>query len=702
MKNYCLFLLVMLFVGIEVSAQKKKITAEQLAKGLDDLETTLPWIGKWQDNEHFIVNKGRVSYLVDAATGKETPYTREQQHVVGLMYRVQTKGGEIYYSDGKELKQLTYTTAEEKNPVLSPDSKWVAFTRDNNLYAIQIETGQEVQYTFDGTDLIMNGYASWVYYEEILGRVSNYRSFWWSPDSKHIAFFRCDDTNVPVFPIYNSTGQHGFLENTRYPKAGDPNPEVKVGVVDVTGGKVIWADFNEKEDQYFGEPFWRPDGSSFLIQWMPREQNNLKLYDIDLATGVKKEIYDEKQTTWVDWITKFQWVKDGFMMVRDFDGWEQIYLYGHNGALKSKISTGRKWNTEIQKVDEAARIVYFTSRGEISTREDLYCASFNGKNQRRLTFGDYNHSKILISPNNKYVVTICENVSTPPQMFVVNVKTGKAKRLYDSKGTKFDEYDFTLPEVAWIKTPEGFNLPAVINWPANIEAGRKYPVIIQIYGGPNAGTVMDRWISLRFTQKMANEGIIRIVIDHRGSGHCGKEGMNYMHRNLGKWEMEDYISWVKYLCEKPFVDSEKVMITGGSYGGYVTAMALTYGAEYFQYGIAKYGVMDWLLYDSHYTERYMDLPKDNPEGYKFASVLTHVGKYQTVGKAMLRIEHGTMDDNVHMQNSIQLIDTLQNLNKSFEFMLFPNERHGWMGQKVTFDRAEMGRFVGRYLFNGEF
>lgn len=660
-----------------------------------EYERPLPMVNGWADGSHYLERKnanGKAEwYAVHAATGKSARWSPTARTNLPT---VRIEEGEVVYAGEQGKEALTKTRAVEKNPFLSPDGKWVAFTRDNDLYAIEIASGREVRYTFDGSETVKNGYASWVYYEEILGRSSQYRSFWWSPDSRYIAFFRSDDSAVPVFPIYNARGQHGYTEYTRYPKAGDPNPEVNVGIVPVTGGPVAWADFNPKTDQYFGMPFWRPDGSGLFVQWMPREQNQLKLYEVKPANGEKKEIYAEKQPGWVDWIDNIHWVKEGFLMIRDFDGWEQIYLHNNDGTLRQKLTHGRKWKTAIVKIDEQEKKVYFTSCGELSTRTDFYSVRFSGKEQKRLTFGPYTHKIISLSPDNSYFITRYENVDTPPCLAAVDVKSGKVRVIGDSRNADADLKQFARTEMLWLKTPEGFDLPAYVTWPYPFVEGRKYPVVMQVYGGPNAGTVNERWQSLRYRQ---SNDYIRIAVDHRGSGHCGKAGMNYMHRNLGKWEMEDYIAWVKYLRTFPCVDEKKVMISGGSYGGYITAMALTYGSEYFQYGYAQYGVIDWRLYDSHYTERYMDRPQDNPEGYKAASVLTYAGRYQTHGPAMLRVIHGMMDDNVHVQNSIQLVDTLQHLNKTFELMLFPNERHGWMGVKSEFTSGEMQRFMKQYL-----
>lgn len=640
----------------------------------------LPHITGWADNTHYIVEryqgKSQSRFAVDIHTGKED-ILQNKPLVPNLR---KPKMG-----------------AEEKLPLTSPDGKWVAFLRHNDLYAKELATGKELRYTQDGSETILNGYASWVYYEEILKRNSEYRAFWWSPDSKSIAFYRFDDSRVPVFPLYGASGQHGYTEKAHYPKAGDPNPGVKIGIASVVSAAVEWADFDEQADQYFGKPFWRPDGSGLVVQWMPRRQNNLKLFNVSPETGKVTELYSEKQETWVDWIDRFYWIKDGFLMVRDFEGWEQVYYHNADGKLKRKLTEGKNWQVKLERIDEKAGLLYFSSNAELSTRTDLYRVGLNGKGQRRLTFGPYSHDKVFLSPDGKNLITQYSNVSTPPQIALLNISSGKISQLADAKGKSFDQSAFKKQEIIWLQTKEGFRLPAKITWPVKLEEGRKYPLTIRVYGGPKHQIVSDNWPSAVITEPEDNEQI-RVVFEHRGSGNCGKEGLNYLYKNLGKWEMEDYISWIKRLREYPNIDTAKILISGGSYGGYLTALALTYGAEYFRYGIADYPVTDWRLYDSHYTERYMGLPKDNPQGYQFGSVLSHLDKYQRHGPAMLLIQHGLMDDNVHIQHTYQLIDLLQRKNKPFELMVYPTERHGWKGPKVPFTVSRRDYFEERYLF----
>lgn len=721
-----IFLLV-IAAGTVPAQVKKQLTAEQIFSGkTPEFTAPLPRITGWDDDATYIEMKKKegderpVPYLIDARTGEDkgrapevnldefkdllgegiTP-SRPSDASKDRSVVIYAKDNDLYLFTpaSKTLTRLTNDAAEEKNPTLSPSAEFVAFTRDNDLYSVDLKTGKETRYTTDGSDLVYSGWASWVYYEEILGRRSRYQAFWWAPDSRRIAFFRFDDSPVPMFPIYNSEGQHGFLERTRYPKAGDQNPYVRVGVVPVTGGTIAWASFDEKADQYFGPPYWMPDGKTFLVQWMNRGQDNLKIYAMNPTTGRTVEIYDEKQSSWIDWYEDmpFLSMKGGFLLNSDKDGWNHLYYHGNDGKLIARLTSGPWRVRSVEVVDEDNGMVYFTASREASTRTDLYSVRLDGSDMKRLTFGQYTH-RVQVSPKGSYFITTYSNVSTPPRMALCDKSGAVVRELGDSKTKELDAYALATTELIRIPTEDGYQLPALVTLPLNLDPAKKYPVLISIYGGPNAGTVSDGWRMSMNSQWMAMEGLIQVSVDHRGSGHFGKEGVALMHRNLGKWEMHDYIEAVKWLLQKPYVDKNKICITGGSYGGYVTAMALTYGSDYFTHGISSSPVIDWKLYDSHYTERYMDTPAENPEGYAFGSAVTHADKY----KGLLRIVHGTMDDNVHMQNTIQLVDTLENLNRHFEFMLYPGERHGWGPPKSNHTRSETARFIYTHLLEKPF
>ena len=666
-------------------AQKKTFTFDQIFRGqYPSIYKPLPQIAGWVDDDHYIEvhtddNGNETAVAVDVPTGKTTPYVHPK-------------------TSESEVPQF----ADAQNITLSPDGKYAAYTRKNNLYVTELASKKETAITTDGKDGILNGYASWIYYEEILGRASHYKAFWWSPDSRRIAYMRFDEREVPIFPIYFADGQHGYLEQTRYPKAGDKNPEVKIGISTIADAKTVWADFDEKKDQYFGTPQWAPANELF-VPWTNRGQDSLIVYQVSKNDGTKKIICTETQSTWINLEdnSRFHFLSssNGFIQRTDKDGWLNLYLHDYSGKQISKITNGNFWGTRILHVDEKNKTVFFTARERNSARFDVYKSTFDGKKLTRLTSGEYSYDQVNLSPNGKYFTAVYSNISTAPVMVLIDNKGKVVREIVNTKTAEAQAYAIPVSKILTVKSSDGiFNLPMSITYPVNFDSTKKYPVWISIYGGPDHGTLFDRWKPVGgLTQWWAQEGIIQVVMDNRSSGHFGKKGMNYVFKKLGIWEIEDYLSCAKWLKAQPWVDGTKIGITGGSYGGYVTCMALTYGSDVFTHGIANYSVTDWQLYDSHYTERFMKTPKQNPDGYKNTSVMTYTQKY----KGGLRIVHGSTDDNVHMQHSIQLIDVLQDMNKSFEFMIYPNQRHGIGNTKARHNLTETCRFIYKYMLGKE-
>lgn len=688
-------------ISFSLPAQKKELSNDQYFKSdFKGIIQPLPVVTKWIDNSHFFLLKNSKKYTIDAQTGSETetPETYPDPVETGKTV-VYTKDGDLYIKlNGKEV-QLTVDKEKKSNPTVSPDGNYVAYTKKNDLYAISIDSKKINRLTTDGSEVILNGYASWVYMEEILGRASQYRAFWWSPDSEKIAYFRSDDSKVPIFTITNSKGLHGELENTRYPKVGDPNPEVKVGIVSPDGGDITWTKINEKDDQYFGMPYWKPDGSALLVQWMPRSQDQLKIYEVNPSTGELKDFYTEQQKTWIslDEGSRISFLKNGkgFILKSDKTGWDHLYYYDIHGKLVNPVTSGKFTVTNLEYIDEKNNLVYFSARGRENTaRKDYYNVSLNGKNLKRLTFGEYNHSNISPSPDGAYFITTYSNSATPAKITLLSNKGKIIKELGDSKDAAFDDYALAKTELLRVKSDDGlYDLPMKVTWPENMDSTKRYPVLISIYGGPDAGTCWDSWILNGQQQWYAKEGLIQVVMDHRASGHFGKEGVNYMHRDLGHWELVDYSTMVKWLIANKHADSTKICITGFSYGGYMSTLALTKGADVFTHGMAGGPVTDWTLYDSHYTERFMDLPAENREGYKTGNVMNYADKY----KGMLQIVHGEIDENVHLQNSLQLISKLQDVKKDFEMMVYPGGRHGWGGNKGLHFQNLKTQFIYKYL-----
>lgn len=699
-----------------VQAQTKKIaTADLLTNRLPaHFRNELPVVLKWLDDEKVILKQkihpdsAAKNYVMEVKSGKLTEATADQMKgAVPPAKSVSVKNNDLFYKNGSVEKQITFDKAVEMNPTFSPDSAYIAYTKNNDLYTYNLLTQKETRLTSDGSSTTLNGYASWVYWEEIFGRATRFRAFWWNPNSKQLAYMHFDESMVPMFPIYNSDGQHGFVEETRYPKSGDRNPEVKLGFVSPDGGNTVWSDFNEKDDQYFGWPVWRNDGSTLLVQWINRGQDHLKIFDVNPATGAKKIMYEEQQKTWVDLEDKaggrftFLQTRPAFILESDKTGWNHLYLHNNDGTLINPITSGNFTVLSTLLIDEKNSVVYFTARGKENTaRIDLYSVKLNGTDMKRLSFGEFNHNSVSLSPNGKYFITTYSNTGTPAKMSLLDTRGKLIRQLGDAKGTDMDQYALAKTELIRIKSEDGlFELPAVVTWPANMDPNKKYPMLVSIYGGPNAGTVWDGWAWNANRQFYAEEGLIQVAFDHRASGHFGKAGVNYMHRNLGYWEMKDYMTMAKWFIEKGYADPARIAITGFSYGGYMSAYALTYGSSVFTHGMAGGSVVDWHLYDSHYTEKFMDTPAENPEGYKTSSVLSYVDKY----KGVLQIVHGTMDDNVHMQNSIQLIGALQDKGKDFEFMLYPGGRHGWRNLRERSNHFEnlKTKFIYKYLLGKE-
>lgn len=615
------------------------------------------------------------------------------------------------------------------NPCYSPDSTKIAFTRDNDLYVYDVDTERETRLTEDGSDVVLNGYASWVYYEEIFGRASNYRAFWWSPDSKRLGFYRFNDSEVPMFPIYSPKGQDGMLRRTHYPKAGEPNPEVRIGMVEVATGDIVWADFDEHEDQYFGTPFWSADGSALYVPREPRVQNTLDLYAVSVADGSKKHVYHEEYPTWLDWIDDMYFGKDGLYMARAFEtGWQQIYYLSYDGKTLRRLTDGPNWRVRILRVDEARGDVFFTAERDSRVRSCLYKADRRGE-ITALTDTSMAVGAVSFSPDGRHFVASLSNYTTPTRIWLC--ETDKANAAWrtrseaaagarsgrrpsgryasaaclvaDARGADYDPSVYALPSLISIKAEDGQDMYASIVYPAGFDPSRKYPVHMEIYGGPDSPYVRDRWRrpSRNYDQWWSSQGIIHIVADSRVAGHTGRAGTDLDHRDLVSTPVADFSAWAEYLKSLPYVDGDRIGVEGFSFGGTMTSMLLLTRSNLFRCGIAGGGVYDWMLYDTHYTERFMDTPANNPEGYERSKVLNYVGEYpvgaDADGTVMLRLTHGTGDDNVHMQSTLQLVDELQRQGRQFELMLYPDGMHGYRGAQGRHSLDADHLFWRRYL-----
>ena len=653
-------------------------------KWIDDDEVIFTFNGIYTDSTAFVMN---------SRTGEKTVGVKSPARY--FMFPVRPEGA----------VNMTY----------SPDSTKIAFTRDNDLYVVDIATEVETRLTFDGSDVILNGYASWVYYEEIFGRASRYRAFWWSPDSKKLGFYRFDNSQVPMFPIYSAFANPeaaasqsqsprvtdlalgGSLSETRYPKAGQTNPQVRIGIVDLTSeciscpmrceDAITWADFDPSLDQYFGIPFWGPDSQEFFVARMPRLQNTIDLYAVNVADGSKRHVYNETYKTWLNWFEGVVFTENGLYMAREFEtGWQQIYFLSYDGSQFRRLTDGPNWNVAIVRVDEKKGDVYFTAKRDAVAKQALYKVDKKGV-ITALTDPSYNATGISFSPDGKYFVASYSNMTTPTKVAIFPSSGKKLRQgvvVGDMQGPDYDASVYALPSLVYITTEDGFQLPGTIVYPKNFDESKKYPVHVDIYGGPNTPLVRDRWVTPNASNQWYSEnGIIQITVDPRAAGHNGRAGLDMIYRQLTVWEVKDFCAWASWLQSLPYVDGDKIGVEGFSFGGTMTSMLLMQAPDKFHYGIAGGGVYDWALYDSHYTERYMDTPQANPEGYAVSKVLNYVDgyptDYTTDESVMLKLTHGTGDDNVHHQNTLQLLDALHRSGKKFDFMIYPDGMHGYYG-----------------------
>lgn len=569
---------------------------------------------------------------------------------------------------------LSLIVASMVNPTFSPDSSRIAYTFQNDLYVKDVATGEETRLTSDGTDLILNGYASWVYYEEIFGRSSNYRAFWWSPDSRRIGFYRFDNSGVNMFPIFSPFGQDGSLRETRYPKAGERNPSVKIGIVDLDGGGTVWADFDYSLDQYFGIPFWSKDSREFYIAREPRRQNTLDLYAVSAADGSKRPVYHEEYPTWLNWIDNMLFTDDGFYMVRDFEtGWEQIYFLGFDGTL-SRLTDGFNWDVSLLRTDAKTGELWFKAKRDSRVNVSLYRLDRKG-HVTLLTDPELNLGSVSFSKDGKTVDAVLSTAAVPTRKIRFSSKTGwkGGFTVVEAPDSSIVLQDLPSPQLVKIEN-DGFDLYGLISYPKGFDPSLKYPVVMQLYGGPGTPYVRNTWRNRDSRDDWCfGNGYIYIVVDPRSSGENGRRGMDQAFGRMTVVEMEDYVAWAKWLKGLGYVS--KIGVEGFSFGGTTTAMLVMRFPELFCCGIAGGGVYDWTLYDSHYTERFMDTPQANPEGYAAARAMNYVSK--DGGRLMLT--HGTGDDNVHFQNTLQMTDALQRAGVQFDLMIYPDGMHGYSG-----------------------
>jgi dipeptidyl-peptidase-4 len=700
----------LLFLSSAAAAQQKLLTIDDIydpAKKVN-FSGTVPDIRWLKDGRHYLLANDASRkdaprlQRVDAVTGEAAPFfdnakmqralltlggvTEADARSLANRSSYQWNNDEtalllnwnndlFYYQLGSDKAvRVTNDPDEEVGETFSPNDRMVGFVRNGNIYVYDLANQTERRLTADGGAKILNGRLNWVYQEELYGR-GNFEAYWWSPDSTKLAYLRLDDNPVPEFTVVDHIPYGQSLEVSEYPKAGDPNPIVQLGVVNAAGGATRWVDTFKYHptDFLIARVSWTPDSRQVVYQAQNREQTFLDLNFANSADGKSATVVRETSRSWVEVIDNPTWLKDGsFLWQSARNGWNHIYHYTAGGKLLHQLTDG-KWEVRsLDGVDEEKGLVYFTATEHSHIAPHGYRVKLDGTGLTRLTTSEGSH-KLALSPTTNLFLDSWSDANTPTQTRLYDAAGKLVRVIAENKVTALSQYRLGTTEFLQVKTRDGFPMEAMMIKPPDFDARKKYPVLEFIYGGPHAPQVKDSWggSSYLWHQLMAQKGYLIWIVDNRTASGKGVESEVPVYKNMGELELRDIEDGVAWLKNQPYVDGERIGIWGWSYGGFMTSYALTH-SQSFKVGIAGGTVSDWRNYDSIYTERYMLTPQNNPEGY-WKSSPVHYAK-DLHGKLLLI--HGAMDDNVHVANTIQFAYELQKAGKQFQLMLYPKSRHG--------------------------
>ncbi len=598
----------------------------------------------------------------------------------------------IWHIAAGKFDQLTATSDAERDPKPSPDGRFVAFRRNHDLYALELSSHKETRLTANGSETLLNGETDWVYPEELaLGT-----AYWWSPDSRSIAFLQFDVSREPLYPQVDLRKYRALFEPQRYPQAGEPNADVALGIVPVAGGPARWVDVGSTRYQYLiARVDWMPDSRHLAVQRLTRIQDRLDLLSADSATGETQLILRETDRYWVNVASDLRFLDDGkrFLWSSERDGYRHLYLYSLDGRQIRQLTDG-PWEVRgVAGVDPKTDRVFYLS-SEISPMEtQLFSIRLNGKDKTRVTTEPGMHA-VSFSPDTSYFTDSYSNKDTPARRVLRTAQGAEYAVLRESNRAVAEEYNILPPEVVAIKAADGkTELYGLLTKPSGFQTGRKYPAIVFVYGGPGAQSVQNVYRSLTMQQMMAHRGYVVWELDNRGSIGRGHQFETPINRSLGTVELADQKAGVDYLTSLGYVEAERIGVFGWSYGGFMTLNCMLNAPGTFRAGIAGAPVTNFANYDSIYTERYMGLPVNEPDGYR----KTDLSKSAAGLKGNLMIVHNFQDDNVLFQNTLQIIDALERADKRFELMIYPQKTHGVSGPVRRQMLESMMEFFDRTL-----
>jgi dipeptidyl-peptidase-4 len=714
------------FLCVTVFGQQK-ITVEEIytgafrAKGMDALQSLK------NTNQYTVLNSDRatksmqidlydfatlkkVSNLIDTKNYKELAdgidsYTFDDSekeiliacHSNKIFRHSFTADYFLYDIAAKTLTKLFDFQVQE--PTFSPDGTKIAYAKENNLYVYDVVSKKSTAVTTDGKkNAIINGITDWVYEEEF----AFVRAFDWSTDSKKLGYIRFDESAVPEFSMsIFQKSLYPTVETFKYPKAGEKNSLVSLHLYNVDSKAVINVDLGKYNDFYIPRIEWTNDANVLSAKVVNRHQDNLDLLFVDGTTGEAKVIFNEKEKGYIDFLDtdNLTFLKDNsFIWTSEKDGFNHIYLYDKTGKLKNQITKGNWEVTSYYGFDEKTKTIFYQSTENGSINRDIYRIGLDGKNKVRLS-KNIGTNAATFSPNFQFFINTFSSASQPTTYTLNESKAGKEIQVIENNqalATKLGGYNLPTKEFFVLKTAKGNELNAWIIKPKDFDASKKYPVFMFQYSGPGSQQVANQWSSSNdyWFMMLAQQGYIVACVDGRGTGFKGADFKKVTYKELGKYEVEDQIDAAKVIGSYPYVDASRIGIFGWSFGGFMASNCIFQGADVFKMAIAVAPVTNWRFYDSIYTERYMQTPQENASGYDNNSPINHIDKLK--GKFLLI--HGSGDDNVHVQNSMQMMEALIQANKQFDSQIYPDKSHGISGGKTRIQLfTKMTNFIKENL-----
>ncbi|MFN8290887.1 MAG: S9 family peptidase [Chitinophagaceae bacterium] len=683
-------LLVLLLLPLVTVAQKKQITLEDIyKKGTFRGEFVRADFGETSKDPEIKTDELKDENGKPFGRADEIIYNPGHPGMALLkketepIYRRSSKAF-VYLYDGTTKKLTKLADEKVLHPTFSPDGSKVAFVKDNNLVLYDIASGNAKNITNDGKwNYIINGNCDWVYEEEF----EFTRAYEWSPKGDYIAFYRFDESNVKEYSFTVFDNSHNKEYKYKYPKAGEENSKVDIYIYDVAGNKTAKAQY-EQGDIYIPRIKWTQDDNTLVVFWMNRHQDDLKLLATNAQTGASNLLYEEKNKYYVEINDDWWWLKDGknFLFTSEMNGYRHLYLYSLDGKSRLQVTKGNYEVTDVNGVDETNKLIYYTMAYPRPMDRNLFVTDFAGKKTFQLTQSE-GWNRVELNDSFSKFYCFHSDINTPQTVtmneIVVDKKKNISARLIKTVNesaklkSKMDEYGYGKADFIRIPNSKGDTLNGWMLKPADFDPAKKYPVLFCNYGGPGSQQVANRFGAVSsWHQLLAQKGFIVVSVDNTGTGYRGEEFKKKTYLQLGKFEIEDQIDAAKWISKMPFVDANNIGHWGWSFGGFMSALAITKGNEVFSAAVSVAPVTSWRYYDNIYTERFMRTPQENPSGYDDNSPINFTDRIK--GKYLLI--HGTADDNVHFQNATQMISAMVKSNVDFESAYYPNKNHGISGQ----------------------